>query len=155
MSLSLSPQISLSLCLSLPPSCLIPHHDLPVFVSYKNLMIRCLIIIDCNKLSEDTMLFHLGDFLQYETQLQILNSNAWNKPLIKINSERRAIKEGFIKTPFNIHYCEPSHYFWGICKNTSVTSLACTINMCQLQMITLTSSLMQEVINTNPEIVLW
>ncbi len=35
--LPLSP--NLSLCLTLPLSCLLPHHDLPVFISYKNLMI--------------------------------------------------------------------------------------------------------------------
>jgi len=54
--LSLSPQISLSLCLTLPPSFLISRHDLPVFISYKNLMIH---IFDCNQLLAENCLQYL------------------------------------------------------------------------------------------------
>ncbi len=39
---------SFSLCLSLAPSCLIPHHDLPGWISHKNLMIG---MFDCHWLT--------------------------------------------------------------------------------------------------------
>ncbi len=60
---------SFSLHLTLPPSCLIPRHDLPVLFHIKASWSACLIIIDCNKLSEGTTLLHLGDCLQYNSYL--------------------------------------------------------------------------------------
>jgi hypothetical protein len=57
---SFSLSVSLSLLLALLPV-MIDLYSFHIKTSWS----ACLIIIDCNKLSEDTPLFHLGDCLQY------------------------------------------------------------------------------------------
>ncbi len=74
--LSLSPQISLSVSLSLLRALF------PIIIYLYSFHIQtswsaCLIIIDCNKLSEDTPLCHLGDCLQY---LHLALSKPHSKP---------------------------------------------------------------------------
>ncbi len=57
--LSLSPQSTLSLCLSFSPFCSIPHHVLPAAISLKYSADLMTFIIDRNKLISNTPLFHI------------------------------------------------------------------------------------------------